>query len=197
MSLLLLDLDGVLRRFGPDSGIEDEFGLPRGTLASVAFGLAGPALVGEVSDEEWRTAVRDRLADDFGPSAARDAVAAWTRVGEVIPEALTLVRTVRQRHRVALFSNATTRLPEDLRTLGLDREVDDVVSSALIGAAKPTPEAFRRALAQLRVSADETVFCDDNAENAAGAKAVGIDGVHVPDAAALREALADRGLLDG
>ncbi|MBB5955099.1 putative hydrolase of the HAD superfamily [Saccharothrix tamanrassetensis] len=197
MTLLLLDLDGVLRRFGPDTAIEDRFGLPHGTLASVAFSLAGPALVGEVTDEEWRTALGARLSDEFGPDRAKNAVTAWSRVGEVVPEALALVRKVRSHHRVALFSNATTRLPEDLRRLGLDREVDDVVTSALIGAAKPTPEAFRRALGQLRVSADETVFCDDNAENAAGAVAVGIDGVHVPDVAALRAALADRGLLDG
>ncbi|RKT57537.1 HAD family hydrolase [Saccharothrix australiensis] len=197
MRLLLLDLDGVLRTFGPDHPIEDDFGLPRGTLASVAFSLAGPALVGEVSDEEWRAAVRDRLADDLGPAAARAAVAAWSRVGEVVPEALALVREVRRRHRVVLFSNATTRLPDDLRALGLDREVDDVVTSALIGAAKPTAAAFRRALAQVGATAEETVFCDDRADNAAGAVAVGIDGVHVPDVAALRAALADRGLLGG
>jgi len=197
VTLLLLDLDGVLRAFGPDHAIEDDFGLPHGTLSSLAFSLAGPALVGEVTDEEWRTAVRDRLADDVGPEVARDAMAAWSRLGEVVPEALELVRRVRRRHRVALFSNATTRLPEDLRALGLDREVDDVVTSALIGAVKPTTSAFRRALGQLGATAEETVFCDDKAENAAGAVAAGIDGVHVPDVAALRAALRERGLLGG
>ncbi|NUT47791.1 MAG: hypothetical protein HOV94_10860, partial [Saccharothrix sp.] len=42
-SLLLLDLDGVLRRFPPDGPVEDRFGLPRGTLARVSSALAGPA----------------------------------------------------------------------------------------------------------------------------------------------------------
>ncbi len=197
MTLLLLDLDGVLRRFGPDAPIEDAHGLPRGTLARTAFELAGPALLGEKSDHEWRISVRDRLAADIGPAAARAAVAAWSRVGEVIPEALALVRTVRRHHRVALFSNATSRLPADLRTLGLDREVDDVVSSAELGAAKPTPEAFRKALVRLGVTADGTVFCDDSAANAAGAAEVGVDAVHTPDTAALHAALTERGLLVG
>ncbi|GGP70372.1 HAD-IA family hydrolase [Saccharothrix coeruleofusca] len=196
-TLLLLDLDGVLRRHGPDDPVEDAHGLPRGALARVAFELAGPALVGEVPDERWREAIRDRLAADGLPRAtAEAAVAAWTRPGTVVPEVLELVRRVRRRCRVALLTNATSRLPEDLRALGLDREVDAVVSSSRIGVAKPAPEAFRRALRVLQHSPSRTLFCDDDPDNAAAARSVGIDGVHVPDYPALHEALTTRGLLD-
>ncbi|MGW4112048.1 HAD family hydrolase [Actinosynnema sp. NPDC004786] len=197
-SLLLLDLDGVLRRFPPDGPIEDEHGLPRGTLARVSFALAGPATTGRVTDEEWRAAVRGQLVSGEGlsPDRAADAVAAWTRTGEVIPEALDLVRRVRGRCRVALLSNATDRLPRDLAALGLDREVDAVVSSARLGVAKPAPDAFRRALRVLQHSPSGTLFCDDNEENARAARTVGIDSVHTPDFPALREALSSRGLLD-
>lgn len=197
-TLLLLDLDGVLRRHGPDDPIEDAHGLPRGALARAAAELAGPALVGAVPDERWREAIRDRLvADGLPPDRAASAVAAWTRPGVVVPEALDLVRRVRRRCRVALLTNATSRLPEDLRALGLDREVDAVVSSSRIGVAKPAPEAFRRALRVLQHSPSGTLFCDDSAENAAAARSAGIDGVHVPDYATLHEALTTRGLLDG
>ncbi|MFD7659459.1 HAD family hydrolase [Actinosynnema sp. NPDC059797] len=196
-SLLLLDLDGVLRRFGPDAPIEDRFGLPRGTLARVSFALSGPAVVGEVTDERWRGDVRDRLVHDGVPADRADgAVAAWTRAGEVVPEALELVRRVRKRCRVALLSNATDRLPRDLAELGLDREVDAVVTSARLGVAKPSPEAFRRALRVLQHSASGTLFCDDTAVNAEAARTVGIDAVHTPDPAALHAALSSRGLLD-
>ncbi|HWO64148.1 MAG TPA: HAD-IA family hydrolase [Umezawaea sp.] len=185
----------MLRRFPPDAPIEDAHGLPRGALARAGFApeLITPALVGAVPDEVWRASVVDRLAV---PGAAA-AVAEWSRPGEVVAEALDLVRQARKRCRVALLTNATSRLPEDLRLLGLDREVDAVVSSARIGVAKPSPEAFRRALRVLQHSPGGTVFCDDNAENATGASAVGIDGVHTPTTAALREALGERGLLDG
>ncbi|MFJ6675313.1 HAD family hydrolase [Actinosynnema sp. NPDC091369] len=197
-SLLLLDLDGVLRRFPPDAPIEDRFGLPRGTLARVSFALAGPATAGRATDEQWRAAVRERLADEglLSPERAADAVAAWTRTGEVIDEALDLVRRVRERCRVALLSNATDRLPRDLAALGLDREVDAVVTSARLGVAKPAPEAFRRALRVLQHSPSGTLFCDDHAVNAEAARAVGIDAVHTPDLPSLRGALASRGLLD-
>ncbi|GAA3843165.1 hypothetical protein GCM10022243_07020 [Saccharothrix violaceirubra] len=192
--VLLLDLDGVLRRFGSDDAIEDAHGLPRGRLAEVAFGLAGPALVGADTDAAWRALVRGRLvADGLSADVARSAVAAWSRVGELVPEAIALVRRV--RCRVAVLTNATDRLPVDLARLGLDREVDAVVSSAVIGAVKPAPEAYLRALDLLGVEAADVVFCDDKAENAAGARAVGIDGVHTPDYPALEAAVADRGLL--
>ncbi|WP_170191784.1 HAD family hydrolase [Saccharothrix syringae] len=195
-SLLLLDLDGVLRRFGPDAPIEEEFGLPPGSLARVSHSLSRPAIVGEVGDERWREAVRDQLVREGVPAdRAAGAVAAWTRVGEVVPEALELVRRVRGRCRVALLSNATDRLPRDLAELGLDREVDAVVTSARLGVAKPSPEAFRRALRVLQHSASGTLFCDDHAENAEAARGVGIDAVHTPDFPALHEALASRGLL--
>ncbi|GAA3461295.1 HAD family hydrolase [Saccharothrix longispora] len=197
-SLLLLDLDGVLRRFGPDAPIEDEFGVPRGALARVSFALSVPAVTGRVTDEEWREAVRRQLVrEDVPEDAATAAVAAWTRTGEVVPEALDLVRRVRGRCRVALLSNATDRLPRDLAALGLDREVDAVVTSARLGVAKPSPEAFRRALRVLQHSTSSTLFCDDNEENAAAARTIGLDAVHTPDAASLREALRSRGLLDG
>ncbi|WP_367135231.1 HAD family hydrolase [Saccharothrix sp. HUAS TT1] len=196
-SLLLLDLDGVLRRFPPDGPVEDRFGLPRGTLARVSFSLSGPATAGRATDGEWRAAVRRQLAvEGLSPERAADAVAAWTRAGEVIPEALELVRRVRERCRVALLSNATDRLPDDLAALGLDREVDAVVSSARLGVAKPSPEAFRRALRVLQHSPSGTLFCDDNATNAEAARTVGIDAVHTPDFPALHGALSSRGLLD-
>ncbi|MDX8051921.1 HAD-IA family hydrolase [Lentzea sp. BCCO 10_0798] len=168
--LLLLDLDGVLRSFPP---------LPA-ALAEVAFepSLLRRAITGEISDEQWRQAV--------GPDFAATS-------GEVIPEALALVRVARRQCFVALLSNATTRLEADLALLGLDGEVDAVFSSARLGLAKPDPAIYRRVLDELGYSTG--VFCDDDAENAAAATAAGLDGVHVPDTAALRTALAVRGLI--
>ncbi|MEV6714104.1 HAD-IA family hydrolase [Lentzea sp. NPDC051208] len=168
--LLLLDLDGVLRSFPP---------LPA-ALAEVAFepSLLHRAITGEISDEQWRQAV--------GPEFAATS-------GEVIPEALALVRVARRQCFVALLSNATTRLEADLELLGLDGEVDAVFSSARLGLAKPDPAIYRRVLDELGYSTG--VFCDDDAENAAAATAAGLDGVHVPDTAALRTALAVRELI--
>jgi len=113
--------------------------------------------------------------------------------GEVIAEALALVRAARKQCFVALLSNATTRLEADLARLGLDAEFDAIFNSARLGVAKPDPVIFRRVLNEL--GHQSAVFCDDTEENVAAARAAGLDGVHVPDTAALRTALAVRGLI--
>ncbi|MFI6097343.1 HAD-IA family hydrolase [Lentzea sp. NPDC051213] len=167
--LLLLDLDGVLRAFPP---VPPE-------IAEVAFepSLLRRAVTGEITDEQWR-----------------HEVGGWSASpGEVITEALALVRTARRQCFVALVSNATTRLEADLAVLGLDAEFDAIFNSARLGVAKPDPEIFRRVLDELGHST--AVFCDDTEENVTAARAAGLDGVHVPDTAALRTALAVRGLI--
>lgn len=168
--LLLLDLDGVLRSFPP---------MPP-EIARVAFepSLLRRAVTGEISDEQWRREV--------GPGFAATS-------GEVITEALALVRAARRQCFVALLSNATTRLETDLALLGLDVEFDAIFNSSRLGLAKPDPAIYRRVLAELGYATG--VFCDDDAENAAAALEAGLDGVHVPDTAALRTALAVRGLI--
>lgn len=75
-----------------------------------------------------------------------------------------------------LLTNATRRLDEDLRLLGLD------------------PAAFLRALEQLGHTVEDTVCCDDSASNVAAARDLGIDVVQVSDTAALASALVARGL---
>ena len=168
--LLLLDLDGVLRAFPP---VPPE-------IAEVAFepALLRRAVTGEITDEQWR----------------HEVGLDWTATpGEVIPDALALVRAARRQCFVALLSNATTRLESDLALLGLDGEVDAVFNSARLGVAKPDQEIFRRVLAELGHST--AVFCDDTEENVAAAREAGLDAVHVPDTAALRTALAVRGLI--
>ncbi|SDD20230.1 putative hydrolase of the HAD superfamily [Actinokineospora iranica] len=146
--------------------------------------------------DRWLASVADALTSEGVPAtAALAAVNAWSATGTVVPAALTLVRAVRTRRRVALLTNATTRLAADLTVLGLDREVDGVVSSAETGVAKPDPEAFLAALAILGATRDETLFCDDSAANVAAATALGLAAAHVPDTDALRTALATHGLL--
>ncbi|WP_329789036.1 HAD-IA family hydrolase [Lentzea sp. DG1S-22] len=175
--LLLLDLDGVLRSWPPTP--------PH--IAEVAFepSLLRRAVTGQITDEQWR--------DEIAQEVPRAEVEAWAGTGEVITEALALVRLARRRCFVALLSNATTRLEDDLALLGLDTEFDAVLNSARLGLAKPDPALYRRVLDELGYPTG--VFCDDTEENAVAATAAGLDGVHVPDTAALRKALAVRGLV--
>ncbi|WP_436502101.1 HAD-IA family hydrolase [Actinokineospora sp. HUAS TT18] len=193
--LLLLDLDGVLRGF-PEFD-DAAFGLPLGLVTSTAFQpeLLGPAITGHVTHDRWMASVARKLEGSVPTAQAAAAAAAWSRPGYVMAAALSLVRAARARTRVALLTNATTRLADDLAVLGLDREVDGVISSAEIGVGKPDKEAYLAALALLDATADETLFCDDSESNVAAARAVGMTAAHVPDTDALRTALSVNGLL--
>ena len=91
---LLLDFDGVLRRWDPAvaAGVEREYGLAEGVLGEIAmqWGRLQPVLTGQVSHAEWMTSVADALTESVGgPDRARAAVEQWQRYrGEVDAEVL-------------------------------------------------------------------------------------------------------------
>lgn len=176
--VLLLDLDGVLRIRDPDhtGAVELAHGLPAGTLSVAAFAphRLMPALTGVVDDQAWRDSITEALVAEHGETA-HVAVDDWmVPVGTVDPEVLEIVRRARTELRVVLFSNATSRLADDVAGLGLTDEVDAVVSSADIGLAKPDPDVFSRIALSSRLMFSEIVFVDRSPENVATAEILGI-----------------------
>ena len=192
---LVVDLDGVLRRFDPAATAlaERRAALPAGVLDSFAFAplLLEPALTGAATDSQWRYRVAQELAGLFGDGAAADAVTEWAaQRGEIDPEVLGLVRRVARAVPVVLFTNATTRLEADLSAAGLDDEFAAVVSSARVGAVKPAAAAFEAAEAAVaRVAAGRTgpiVYIDDSTANVTAARARGWRAWRFTDAARMR-----------
>ena len=188
---LLLDLDGVLRVWDPayDAALEQRHGLPPGALAHAVFGpasLLADAVTGRITDEEWRAHAAEQVARAHGPVAAA-VVADWSEsAGAVDADVLDVVRRARAAGwRVGLLTNATTRLRADLAHLGLDAELDVVVSSADLGIAKPDPRAFAETCRLLGAAPSDCVLVDDSPTNVAAADAVGLDAHLHQDAAAL------------
>lgn len=66
---VLCDVDGVLQHWPAAHEIEHAHGLPTGALAAATFAPARvhPAIVGEITDEQWRTAVAADLAAELDP----------------------------------------------------------------------------------------------------------------------------------
>jgi putative hydrolase of the HAD superfamily len=179
---VLFDLDGVIRHWdrAPVRRIEAAHRLAPGALDAVAFAPARlrPALVGTVTDAEWRAEVRRELVAHFGPAAA-DAVDEWSAVpGRVDARAVALVARVRARAAVALLTNATTRLERDLVDAGLDEVFPFVVSSCDVGTVKPEPAIYEHALTRLGVDADRCGYVDDDAANVEAAAALGLHAIH-------------------
>ncbi|MBQ1050681.1 HAD-IA family hydrolase [Micromonospora sp. C51] len=179
---LLVDFDGVLRRWDPAvaAGVEREYGLSAGVLGEIAmqWGRLQPVLTGQVSHADWMTSVADALTPSVGGDAerARAAVAQWQRYrGEVDPEVLTFVREARAAGiRVGLGTNATDLLDADLAALGLTDELDVVVNSSAIGVHKPAPEYFQAACGALDTPPARVLFVDDEDRAISGARAAGL-----------------------
>jgi len=146
---LLIDLDGVLRRWDPEAAVaaEAKYDLEPGILlrTAMSWDLYRPAVAGEITDAEWMQLIAMRLPLPTEDAAA--AVAQWqTHRGAVDAEVLAFVRDVRAAGLpVGLATNATDRLRGDLEALGLTGEFDTVVSSYELKIHKPAPEFFERA----------------------------------------------------
>jgi putative hydrolase of the HAD superfamily len=173
---LLIDLDGVLRRWDPPAAVEQKYGLEPGTLlrTAMAWELYRPAVAGEISDADWMRLIAERLPLPSDDAAA--AVAEWqTQRGYVDPEVLAFVREVRAGGRpVGLATNATDRLPGDLTTLGLADDFDAVVSSWELKVHKPAPEFFPRAAAALGLDPHWILFIDDDDRAVRAARVAGM-----------------------
>jgi putative hydrolase of the HAD superfamily len=178
---LLVDLDGVLRRWDPEviASVERRFGLPPDALLDTAmrWALLQPAITGQMTHADWMAGVADALAVATGdPGRARAAVAEWqVDRGSVDQEVLAFVRELRAAGiRVGLATNATDALDADLLQLGLVGDVDVVANSSRYGVHKPTREYFQQACAALGAPPERVLFVDDTDRYVQGARAAGL-----------------------
>jgi putative hydrolase of the HAD superfamily len=175
---LLIDLDGVLRRWDPAPmvAVEVEYGLKPAALLETAMSwdIYRPAMTGELTDAEWMRLVAERLPID--DDLAAEAVARWqSHRGEPDPDALAFVREVRAGGRpVGLATNATDRLRPDLDALGLSAEVDVVISSWELKMHKPAPEFFAQACRLIGHEPKHVLVVDDDDRVVRGARVAGL-----------------------
>jgi putative hydrolase of the HAD superfamily len=80
-------------------------------------------------------------------------------------------------------TNATSRLDEDLRSLGIADAFDVIASSAAIGHAKPDPRFYRAAVSLAGAPAADVFVVDDKRPNIEVAAALGIASGRGPAAA--------------
>lgn len=180
---VIFDLDGVIRYWSPTiiSQSEARAGLPAGALADAVLGnptLLQQVITGRITDAEWREAIAAQLSASHGVGGPR-AVREWSAaVGEVVPDVADLVRRTRGWATVALLTNATTRLHEDLARLDLMNDFDAIFNSSELGVAKPDPTGLLEACRRLGVDPHRCAFVDDSADNVAAATTAGLIAHH-------------------
>ncbi len=137
---------------------------------------------GDITDEAFAA----RICGELGIALSFEQfTTGWQAIfAGVRTEVIDIIQALRrQGHRVVVLSN-TNRLhcnywpsqyPE------IQQSVDKLYLSQDLGMRKPDPAIYRYVLEQEGVAAAKAIFFDDNADNIAGAKTVGLQTVHVTD----------------
>ena len=139
----------------------------------------------EDDDKDWWRALVNRVVDEVAPDTGelgRDAffeVAyshfAEAGVWELYPEVIEVLEVLRPHFDLAVVSNFDGRLRMILEQLGVSQFFSHVFLSSELGADKPDPEIYRRALKLANVSPNETLHAgDDPVRDWQGAAAAGL-----------------------
>ena len=129
-------------------------------------------------------------------------IRAWgARFDEMIPggleESVSVLGELKRRGTplYALSNWSTETFPPQRRRFPFLTWFDGIVISGEEGVIKPDPRIFELLLSRYALVPEQTVFIDDNPDNAAAAHALGIHGIHFRSAETLRRELAALGLL--
>ncbi|MEO5720589.1 MAG: HAD-IA family hydrolase [Chthoniobacterales bacterium] len=132
----------------------------------------------------WRTLVQRVLGEVAPTLGAVDRETffelaydhfAGAGVWELYPEAIEVLESLRARTSLAIISNFDGRLRVILERLGISKYFSHVILSSEVGADKPDPLIFQRALELAKVSAPEALHVgDDPVRDWQGAEAAGL-----------------------
>lgn len=198
IDVVVFDFGGVLSRLGNPAiraALESELGLQEGDLGALMYAHPHWDAVasGQITEREYWCSMASRLV-----RRSEDVRVLlrplWGTQG-AIEEVVDLVRALHGRVRLAVLSNWTESLHDDLASLGLDRYFDVVINSARVGVRKPHEAIFRHAIETLGVPPERILFIDDTPGNVEAASALGIQAVLFETPPALRTHLLSLGLL--
>ena len=139
----------------------------------------------ENDDKGWWRELVGRVFDQVAPSLSeldRDnffEVAyehfAEAGVWKLYPEVVDVLEQLRERFQLAVISNFDGRLRLILQNLGISKSFAHIFISSELGADKPDPEIFRRALKIMHLNASEGLEVGDDPERDwKAAKAAGL-----------------------
>ena len=183
----VLDLDGVLRGFngsGWQARHEDVLGLAVGGLPELAFSLpeSSEMVIGRSTHAAWMTAFGAHLSGlGHDAGTVEDLLAEWRADhGTPLEPTVALVdELLAAGTPTFVFTNGTDRVPEELEAIGLARFVPLLINTHHLGWAKPAPEAYAAAHAEIerrlgrRVGTAEVHFTDDRPANVDAARRFG------------------------
>ncbi|MFN8034471.1 MAG: HAD family phosphatase [Acidimicrobiia bacterium] len=138
--------------------------------------------IGEIGLEEYLAGVQARAPEVLGKPLDLEAYARFTSDMPVGVHWMVVhkIRDLRAGgYRVGLLTNNVAEWGAHWRaTFPVDELFEVVVDSSAVGLRKPDPRIYRLTCEQLGVDPRSTAFVDDNHDNVAAARALGMTGVH-------------------
>ncbi|MQW22737.1 MULTISPECIES: HAD family phosphatase [unclassified Lactococcus] len=140
--------------------------------------------LGKITPEEFYEKLRQQSQTQLSDAQIK---ASWNLIlKEFNPERMALLENLAKKYPLYLFSNTNAIHAECfearcLSTFGkpLSAYFVDVHYSHDLHLRKPSTQAFEQVLKNSNLKAEETLFIDDNADNIAGAKQVGLHTYHL------------------
>jgi putative hydrolase of the HAD superfamily len=139
---------------------------------------------GEIDMATYYGMIVERAPEVLGRPIDVDAYSRFMRSSApgVHWEVVHRIRDLRGKVRLGLLTNNVKEFGERWRaTFPIDELFEVIVDSSHVGMRKPEPEIYFLTCTQLGVEPGEAVFVDDNADNCAAARALGMETVHFGD----------------
>ena len=128
----------------------------------------------ENDDKDWWRELVDLVLDQVAPSLSDSIAIISSRsptnispkpgVWELYPEVVDVLEKLQPRFQLAVVSNFDGRLRMILEHLGISKFFTHVFVSSEIGADKPDPEIFRRALKFIDLEPEQVLHVGDDPE---------------------------------
>lgn len=196
---VIFDVGGVLVRTEdrmPRRKLEERLGLAPGEAERIVYNSerGRAAQRGEITAAELWHSVQAHFGFDADElQSFRSQFWGGDRLDQSLVD---FIRRLRPHYQTAIISNAMDDLNQTLAgAYPIADAFDLIVGSAYEGIMKPDAEIFRRTLARLGRSPEETIFVDDFAHNVEGAQAVGMHAIHYTPQLDLTTALASYGVV--
>jgi epoxide hydrolase-like predicted phosphatase len=192
---VIFDFGGVISVpvFHDLTPIDDELGVPRGSLHRLIFGDdddPDPDFhrleTGELSLTDYLLGLERRAPEVLGQPLDADAFLRFSaaRGLQVQWPVVHRIRTLRTTGvRLALLTNNAKEFAGAWKaSFPVDELFAVVIDSSEVGLRKPDPRIYELTCTRVQVEPHAAVFLDDNVENVTAARALGIESVLVsPD----------------
>ncbi len=180
MKNVVFDLGNVILNFNPDYMVSlfcDDAEDKRLLLAAIFDNGWDKYDEGLVTHEEKKASARKLLPKRLH-ELSDDILDKWVyHLTEIHGMEQLLTKLKRDGFGVFLLSNAPTYFSQNSGFYNVVKLFDGKIFSGDIKLAKPSPEIFAHALKRFGISAEESVFIDDKAENVKTAEELGFIGV--------------------